>query len=51
MRDRQDELILRVEKLERRLRELEDKLRNDTTKSRVAELERKIESIINQKTK
>jgi hypothetical protein len=31
MRDMQDELILRVEKLERKFRELEDRLRNDTT--------------------
>lgn len=42
MRDRQDELISRIEKLERRLRELEDKLRNDTTRSRVVELEKRV---------
>jgi BMFP domain-containing protein YqiC len=42
MRDRQDELILRIEKLERRIRELEDKMRNDTLRTRVVELEKRI---------
>jgi hypothetical protein len=45
MRDRQDELILRMEKLERRLRELEDKMRDDTLRSRVVKLEKDVHSL------
>jgi len=47
MRDRQEELILRVEKLERRLRDLEDKLKNSTTVSRVVELEKRMSQLEN----